>query len=209
MQLRVPAEIAPKIQLQKVRPASAAASLLKALTLVNTNIGIGSSTNYPIFPNPIDFASPDAAIFHLLYWASLILIDTTAVQLQQHVVRVGRPLAHLPFTSPSLTRADSTEVAAMICRSVDYCLDKTSLIGHLLFPLIMAQNYYIGQGDKERVRWCLEKFNWIERYQGFRLGFEMMPHSDESQSDRRGGKIEKECRVTAKVISRNLGAEQI
>ena len=121
-------------------------------------------TQYDIlFPNPLEFASIEVAILHLLYWAIQLLIHSTRNQL----------LKHLPSEAHSKQPLDdkSSLFASLICRSVHYCFSDASTLSteELLMPLYISMDYFTRTGDEEKMRWGVKLFERLERERGFKL----------------------------------------
>lgn len=118
------------------------------------NIG----TQYDIlFPNPLEFASIEVAILHLLYWAIQLLIHSTRNQLLKHLPSEAHPKQPLDDKSSLF--------ASLICRSVHYCFSDTSTLSteEILMPLYVSMDYFTRTGDEEKMRWGVKMFERLER----------------------------------------------
>ena len=125
-------------------------------------------TQYDIlFPNPLEFASIEVAILHLLYWAVQLLIYSTRNQL----LKYSSSEAH----SKQLLYNKSSLFTSLICRSVYYCFSDASALGTeaLLMPLFVSVDYFTRTGDEEKMRWGVKLFERLERERGFKMGVQV------------------------------------
>ena len=128
------------------------------------NIG----TQYDIlFPNPLEFASIEVAVLHLLYWTIQLLIHSTKNQLLKH----SPSEAH----SKQLLDDKSSLFTSLICRSVHYCFSDASALSteELLLPLYISVDYFTRTGDEEKMRWGIKLFAKLERERGFKMGVQV------------------------------------
>jgi len=128
-----------------------------------------------VFPHAFHFPQLSVAQLLLLYWSTLILLHRTTQDIQKrlksHVIQgtvmqqnlgpqnsINRSELHLDDSCLSDQRIAG--LAKNICQSFEYCYHtKNGTLGlqSTVFPLWVAQDFYVSQSDKRRqAAWCSE-----------------------------------------------------
>ncbi|KAF1976521.1 hypothetical protein BU23DRAFT_28759 [Bimuria novae-zelandiae CBS 107.79] len=116
----------------------------------------GAQTSADSVSFPLQFISIEASTNYCLYWISQLLILEA-----RQILYAQLPITEIPdYTGPDTLQPRISEYASLVCRSVQYCTHNTSFAAteNMLMPLDVVSSYYMRQGDRERLNWCIGAF---------------------------------------------------
>ncbi|KAF2476157.1 uncharacterized protein BDR25DRAFT_339280 [Lindgomyces ingoldianus] len=127
-----------------------------------------AQTGPDVVPFPLQFLSIEVCLLYNLHWTSFLLLLECRHRLISHLSlsAISAAAQHSPPPTQTIS-----ELASLICRSVQFCASNTSFAAaeNIFLPLLVVTAYYTRNGDEERMNWCMGAFARIAEEQ--KIGF--------------------------------------